>query len=202
MPSSLQRLAQREDDAVAGGLGAAERAAHADRLAGDEAGVAAAVDRLELVEHPEHVLRVGHDVGRRHVADRADVLRELAHPAAADRLLLARRSGCAGRRSRRPCRRRAGCRRPRTSRSSTWRARARCRSSPAGGSGCRPWPGRGRRCAGRGSRGRPSRVPSSMRTGMRTGTRAAGSGAARGWPRRGRGCRRPCRTGPGPSRTS
>ena len=45
-PARLQRLAHRVDDAVAGRLGAAERAAHADRLAGDEAGVLAAVDRL------------------------------------------------------------------------------------------------------------------------------------------------------------
>jgi hypothetical protein len=58
-------------------------------LAGDEAGVVAAVDLLELVQHPEHVLAGGHHVGRRDVGDRAHVLRELAHPAAADLLLLA-----------------------------------------------------------------------------------------------------------------
>ena len=87
----LQRLAQGEDGAVAGGLGAAERAAHADRLARDEAGAAVAVDRLALVEHPEHVLGSRHDVGSRHVDRGTDVLGDLAHPAAADAFLLARR---------------------------------------------------------------------------------------------------------------
>ena len=85
----LEGLAHREDHAVAGGLGAAERAAHADRLAGDESREPLPVDRLELVEHPEHVLGARHDVGRGHVADRSHVLRELPYPAAADLLLLA-----------------------------------------------------------------------------------------------------------------
>ena len=53
----LAGLAQVIDHAVARGLGATQRAAHAHRLAGDHAGVVAAVDRLVLVEHPEHVLR-------------------------------------------------------------------------------------------------------------------------------------------------
>ena len=52
-------------------------------------GKAAAVDHLVLVEHPQHVLRGGHHVGGRHVGHRADVARELPHPAAADLLLLA-----------------------------------------------------------------------------------------------------------------
>ena len=60
-----------------------------DWFAGNKAGIAAAMDVLELIEDPQHVLRVGHDVGRRHVGDRADVLRNLAHPATANLLLLA-----------------------------------------------------------------------------------------------------------------
>jgi hypothetical protein len=49
-----------------------------------EAGVVAAVDRLELVEHPQHVLAGGHDVGGGDVGDGADVAGELAHTTAAD----------------------------------------------------------------------------------------------------------------------
>ena len=45
--------------------------------------------RLELVQHPEHVLAVGHDVGRGDVLLVADVHGDLADPAAADQLLLA-----------------------------------------------------------------------------------------------------------------
>ena len=85
----FQGLADREHDAVSGRLGAPERSAHADRLSGDEARIAAAVEHLVLVEHPEHVLRVRHAVGRRHVDPRPDVLPDLADPAAAERLLLA-----------------------------------------------------------------------------------------------------------------
>jgi hypothetical protein len=47
------------------------------------------VNHLDLVEHPEHVLGRGHDVGRRHVDMRAQVFRQLPHPAAADCFLLA-----------------------------------------------------------------------------------------------------------------
>jgi hypothetical protein len=92
LPKHLpQRLADGEDDAVAGRLGAALGAAHAHGLAGDEAGVVPAVDRLELVEHPQHVLAGGHDVGGGHVGHGTDVPGELAHPASADLLLLALR---------------------------------------------------------------------------------------------------------------
>ena len=48
-----------------------------------------AADPLELVEHPEHVLAVGHDVGGRNVLDGADVRGDLADPAAADAFLFA-----------------------------------------------------------------------------------------------------------------
>ncbi len=68
MPSSLRASRTRVDEAVAGGLGPAERTAHAHGLAGDEAGVLAAADDLEFIEHPQHVLGVGHDVGGGDVA--------------------------------------------------------------------------------------------------------------------------------------
>src|SRR5512141_173177 len=85
----LEGLPEGVDEAVAGGFRPAERAAHAHRLAGDEAGVFRAVDGFELVEHPEHVLGVGHDVGGGDVAEGADVLGQDPDPAAAETLLLA-----------------------------------------------------------------------------------------------------------------
>ena len=85
----FQCLSQREYDAVASRLGAAERSTHVHGLAGDEAGITAAMDLLELVEYPEHVLRVGHDVRRRHIGNRTDIPGHLPHPAAADLLLFA-----------------------------------------------------------------------------------------------------------------
>jgi hypothetical protein len=85
----LEGLADGEDEAVSRGLGPAERSAHADGLAGDEAGVLGAVDGLELVEHPEHVLGAGHDVGGGDVAEVADVLGDGPDPAAAKPFLLA-----------------------------------------------------------------------------------------------------------------
>jgi hypothetical protein len=79
-----QCFANRVDHAVAGRFLPPLRAAHLDRLAGDEAGIASAVDGLELVEHPHHVLRVGHHVRRGDVAERAGVARNLTDPPAAD----------------------------------------------------------------------------------------------------------------------
>ncbi len=52
--------------------------------------MAAAVERLVLVEHPQHVLRRRHHVGRRHVLERPDFAGDLPDPAAADQFLLAR----------------------------------------------------------------------------------------------------------------
>ena len=46
------------------------------------------MDRLELVQHPEHMLRRGHHVRGRDILDRAYVLGDLANPAPADLLLL------------------------------------------------------------------------------------------------------------------
>ena len=138
-----------------------------DRLAGDEAGVAAAVDRLELVEHPQHVLGVGHDVRRRDVRDGPDVPGHLPHPAAADLLLLARAQVVRDRRPRRPCAPPSGMSTTahfqvihmasaRTVSIGLLRVEADAALATV----------RARRCAGRGSRGRPVTCPSSMRTGM------------------------------------
>ena len=135
-----QGLAQAVDHAVAGGLGAAQRAAHAHGLAGDHAGIVAAVRWPRTRPSSRACAGAGHDVGGGHVEDRAHVAGHLAHVAAADRSCSGPRGG-AGRRSRRPCRRRGGCRPRRTSRSSTWTGRGPCRRSPGGGSGCRPWQG-------------------------------------------------------------
>ena len=43
---------------------------------------------LELVHHPEHVLARRHNIGRRDILHRTDILRQLTHPAAAQGLLL------------------------------------------------------------------------------------------------------------------
>jgi hypothetical protein len=48
------------------------------------------VDLLKLIEHPEHVLRVGHHIRGRYIAHRTDLPRHLAHPATANLLLLPR----------------------------------------------------------------------------------------------------------------
>ncbi len=88
MPNSLSASRNVNDHAVASRLGSAKRATHADGLAGNEAGKPATVDLLKLVEHPEHVLRVGHHIRGRYIGHRADVPCHLAHPATADLLLL------------------------------------------------------------------------------------------------------------------
>ena len=73
----VQGFAHGVDDAVPGGLGAAQRTAHAHRLAGDEAGVLGAGEFFIFVHHPDHVLGVGHDIGGRNVLQRADVADDL-----------------------------------------------------------------------------------------------------------------------------
>ncbi len=76
----LEGLADREHHAVARGFLPPQRAAHAHRLAGDEARILAAVNLLELVQHPEHVLGTGHDVRRRHVEHGPHVAGDGSHP--------------------------------------------------------------------------------------------------------------------------
>ena len=82
---------------------------------------------------------------------RPDDAFELGREPAGQRLELPRAHRAAGRRSRRPWRRRTARRRGRTSRSSTSPARGRRRGRSPGGSAARPWRARARRCAGRGS---------------------------------------------------
>ncbi len=89
MPNSFKRFAQAEDHAVSGGFGAALRAAHVHRFAGNEAREVSAVNVFELVENPQHVLGVGHHIGRRDIGQRSNILGNLAHPAAANLFLLA-----------------------------------------------------------------------------------------------------------------
>src|ERR1039458_8861293 len=84
----LKSFSQSKHDAVTRRLGPAERPAHADGLASDEAGITATMDLFELVEYPEHVLGPGHDIRRRHIGKRTDVLCHLTHPATANLLLL------------------------------------------------------------------------------------------------------------------
>jgi hypothetical protein len=84
----LHRLAHGVDDAETGGLGAAEGAAAAEGLAGDDAGGVLAAQLRVLVHHPAHHLRRGAYIRRRDVGAWADVLPHLVDPAAAQPLLL------------------------------------------------------------------------------------------------------------------
>jgi len=85
------RLAHAVDAAARGRVHAPARAAERERLAGDDAGVRGAEHHLVLVHHPRHDLRVGVDVGRRHVARHAEHAADGADVAARQPLLLARR---------------------------------------------------------------------------------------------------------------
>ena len=85
----LGRLAGDDHHAAAGRLASAERAAHLDRLAGDDRRRGVADVHAVGVHDPRHDLIVGVDVGRRDVflgADRVDDLRDVA---AGERLELA-----------------------------------------------------------------------------------------------------------------
>ncbi len=79
-PELPQRFAEGVDQAVAGRPPSPFRPTGVDRFAGDRVGPVAARDRLVLVEHPCHVLPVGHQVGRRDLAFGADQPRHAAHP--------------------------------------------------------------------------------------------------------------------------
>ena len=81
-PAPAQRLEQAEDDAAAGRLAAADRAADRERLAGDDAEHRVALVHRERVEDPRHHLRVRADVGRRDVALGADLVDDLGGVAA------------------------------------------------------------------------------------------------------------------------
>ena len=84
----LHGLADGVNDAVAGGLGAAFRAAAFDRFAGDHAG-GVMTDQLGIfIHHPAHHLGGGVNIRGRHVLARADVLPHLPDPAAAQAFLL------------------------------------------------------------------------------------------------------------------
>ena len=87
----LRRFARDDHHAAAGGFAAAERAAHLDRLAGDDGGRGVAdVHRIGVGE-PRHDLFVGVDVGRRHVLVRTDRVDDLRGVAARQRFELAHR---------------------------------------------------------------------------------------------------------------
>ena len=87
----LRRLARDDHHAAAGGLAAAERAAHLDRLAGDDGRRRVADVHAVGVHHPRHDLIVGVDVGRGHVLLRPDRVDDLGDVAPRQRLELALR---------------------------------------------------------------------------------------------------------------
>ena len=71
-------------DAVAGGLGAGERAAVGQALAGDDAALKAVDDLLVLAVHIADLARADADVAGRGVSELADVAIELGHEALAE----------------------------------------------------------------------------------------------------------------------
>ena len=85
------RLAGDDHHAASGGLAPAERAAHLDRLAGDDGGRGVADVHRVGVHEPRHDLRVGVDVGRRHVLLRSDDVDDLGGVAAGEGLEFALR---------------------------------------------------------------------------------------------------------------
>ena len=90
-PRCLRRLARDDHHAAAGRLAAAERAAHLDRLAGDDRRRGVADVHAVGVHDPRHDLVVGVDVGRRHVLLGADRVDDLGDVAARQRFELAAR---------------------------------------------------------------------------------------------------------------
>ena len=103
-------------------LAAPLRAAERDGLARHHAQLGVAAHHRDGVHDPRHRLLVGVDVGRGDVAVGADDGRDLEGVAARQTLQLALATSTSGRRPRRPCRRRKGCRRSHTSTSSRRRA--------------------------------------------------------------------------------
>ena len=85
----LGRFARDDRDAAAGGFAAAERAAHLERLAGDDRRLRVADVHRVGVHDPRHDLLVGVDVRRRDVLFRADRLDDFGDVAARERLELA-----------------------------------------------------------------------------------------------------------------
>ena len=138
----LGRFARDDHHAAAGRLAAAERAAHLDRLAGDDRRRRVADVHGVGVHDPRHDLLVGVDVGRRHVLLGADGVDDLGDVAARERLeLAARHAGRIADDAALAAAERDRARR-RTSTSSTRRAPSPRRASRRGDSGCRPSPGR------------------------------------------------------------
>ncbi len=84
----LHGFAHGVDHAIAGGFGAAERAAVTQGLAGEHAGRELADELGIFVHHPAHHLGGGANIGCGHVIARADVLPHHVHPTAAQAFLL------------------------------------------------------------------------------------------------------------------
>ena len=89
MTHLAQGFSERVNGPVTRGLGAPQRTAHSDRLAGDKTGVFGPGYFFIFVHHPDHVLAIGHDVGSGNILQRADISGDLPHPAAANLFLFA-----------------------------------------------------------------------------------------------------------------
>ena len=115
----LRRFARHDHHAASGRLAPSERAAHLDRLAGDDRRLGVADVHAVGVHDPRHHLLVGVHVRRRHVLLGADGVDDLGDVAAGQRFELAPRHPRRIADDARPCRRRTGRAQRRTSRSST-----------------------------------------------------------------------------------
>src|SRR5690606_5936889 len=83
-PPGGEHLLEEEDGAVAGGLGAHERATPLGALAGDDARLPPVRDALVLAEHPPDLAGAHADVARRHVGVLTEVAVQLGHEALAE----------------------------------------------------------------------------------------------------------------------
>ena len=142
-----QRLEQAEHHAAAGRLAAADRAADRERLAGDDAEHRVALVHRVRVEDPRHHLRVVPTSGAGMSRLGADLVDDLGGEAARHALELLGRErlrvadDAALGAAERQVHQRALPRHPHRERLDLVE-----RDAP-GGSGCRPWTGRARRCA-------------------------------------------------------
>ena len=80
----LERLSREIAHTIAGGLGARQRAAEGQSLAGDDAAVEAVDDALVLAEEVRDLASADTDVARRNVRELADVAVKLGHKALAE----------------------------------------------------------------------------------------------------------------------
>ncbi len=68
---------------IAGSFGSPQRASHAHRFAGNKPGASTAMDSFKFIQHPQHVLGIGHYVRSRYVQIRSHRTGHFPYPAPA-----------------------------------------------------------------------------------------------------------------------